>query len=110
MTTLTETAPAASRPVRRAAAPGTRDAAASVPFPKPSAKALERALQERISGEVRFSDGDRALYATDGSNYRQVPIGVVIPRSIEDVIETVRLCHEHRAPFLSRGGGTIAST
>jgi FAD/FMN-containing dehydrogenase len=67
---------------------------------------LEAQLRERVSGEVRFDDGSRALYATDASNYRQVPIGVVIPRSVEDVIATVAVCREHKAPVVSRGGGT----
>ncbi len=48
----------------------------------------------------------RALYATDGSNYRQVPIGVVIPTNAEDVIQTVALCRRYHAPLLPRGGGT----
>ena len=48
------------------------------------AQALAVALQERVYGEVRFDDGSRALYATDGSNYRQTPIGVVIPRDLND--------------------------
>jgi FAD/FMN-containing dehydrogenase len=43
---------------------------------------LEAQLRERVSGEVRFDDASRALYAADASNYRQVPIGVVIPRSV----------------------------
>jgi FAD/FMN-containing dehydrogenase/Fe-S oxidoreductase len=77
-----------------------------VPFAPRQAAALERALKREIAGEVRFSDGDRALYSTDGSNYRQVPIGVVIPRSVDDVVSTMQLCREHGAPFLSRGGGT----
>jgi FAD/FMN-containing dehydrogenase len=47
---------------------------------------LERDLSAQISGEVRFDDGSRALYATDASNYRQVPIGVVIPKDVDDVI------------------------
>ena len=51
-----------------------------------------------LSGEVRFDAGSRALYATDGSNYRQVPIGVVIPRSIEDVVATVATCRRFGAP------------
>ena len=55
---------------------------------------------------MRFDDGSRALYATDGSNYRQVPIGVVIPESVDDVIATVAACRKHGAPVLSRGGGT----
>ena len=70
------------------------------------AAALEAALRRHLRGEVRFDSGSRALYATDGSNYRQVPIGVVIPRDKEDVIATVALCREHQAPLLARGGGT----
>jgi FAD/FMN-containing dehydrogenase/Fe-S oxidoreductase len=63
-------------------------------------------LRGRIAGEVRFSDGDRALYATDASNYRQVPIGVVLPRSADDIIATVATAREFGAPILMRGGGT----
>jgi FAD/FMN-containing dehydrogenase len=70
------------------------------------AAALEEALRYAVSGEVRFDAGSRALYATDGSNYRQVPIGVVIPTSKEDVIATVAACRRFGAPLLSRGGGT----
>ena len=69
-------------------------------------KKLEAELRHSLEGEVRFDSGSRALYATDGSNYRQVPIGVVIPRTVDDVINTVRLCHRYGAPVLSRGGGT----
>ena len=67
---------------------------------------LEAALRGHIRGEVRFSDGDRALYALDASNYRQIPIGVVIPKDNDDVIAAVSLCREHGAPLLCRGGGT----
>src|SRR5581483_4922831 len=67
---------------------------------------LEAALRERIRGEVRFDPGSRALYATDASNYRQAPIGVVIPRDLDDVIHAVAAAREHGAPVLSRGGGT----
>ncbi len=74
--------------------------------PDLDAQALADELQSKITGEVRFDAGSRALYATDGSNYRQVPIGVVIPRSIEDVVQTVEACRQHGAPVLSRGGGT----
>ena len=63
-------------------------------------------LQRTIAGEVRFDAGSRALYATDGSNYRQVPIGVVIPRDVDDIVATVEICRRHGAPMLSRGGGT----
>ncbi len=67
---------------------------------------LAAALRTQIRGEVRFDDGTRALYATDGSNYRQVPIGVVIPRDVDDVLAAVSLCREFGAPLLCRGGGT----
>ena len=68
--------------------------------------ALEAALRAGVEGEVRFDAGSRALYAADASNYRQVPIGVVIPKSREDVIQTVAACRKYGAPLLSRGGGT----
>jgi FAD/FMN-containing dehydrogenase/Fe-S oxidoreductase len=70
------------------------------------AKGLATRLKEKVKGEVRFDSGSRALYATDSSNYRQIPIGVVVPKTIEDVENTVSLCREFEAPILSRGGGT----
>ena len=72
----------------------------------PDVQALERALRAAVRGEVRFDEGSRALYATDASNYRQVPIGVVIPRDEADVLATVQACQRHHAPLLSRGAGT----
>jgi FAD/FMN-containing dehydrogenase/Fe-S oxidoreductase len=68
--------------------------------------ALAEALRRHVRGEVRFDSSSRALYATDGSNYRQVPIGVVLPRDADDVIAAVSLAHEYGAPLLCRGGGT----
>src|SRR3954454_21860328 len=50
---------------------------------------LERALNDAVDGEVRFDAGTRAAYSTDGSNYRQVPIGVVVPRTVEAAVEAV---------------------
>ena len=67
---------------------------------------LERDLRETVRGEVRFDEGSRALYTSDASNYRQIPIGVVIPRDAEDVVETVAICRRYGAPILARGGGT----
>ena len=69
-------------------------------------RALQRDLAARVDGEVRFDPGTRGAYATDGSNYRQVPIGVVVPRSVAAGAEAVAVCAEHGAPVLSRGGGT----
>lgn len=69
-------------------------------------KLLERELRRTTQCEVRFDEGSRALYATDGSNYRQTPIGVVLPKTEKDIIETVALCKKYHLPVLSRGGGT----
>src|SRR6202040_2070801 len=70
------------------------------------ASGLAQSLRASIQGDVRFDNGMRALYATDGSNYRQVPIGIVLPRDVDDVLATVSLCRESGAPLLCRGGGT----
>ncbi len=67
---------------------------------------LERRLRATVRGEVRFDAGSRALYATDASNYRQVPIGLVVPLDAEDVEATIAACREFDAPVLSRGAGT----
>ena len=69
-------------------------------------RALEEDLRSAKAGEVRFSDGDRALYAADASNYRQVPIGVVVPREVSDLVAAVEVCRAHDVPILPRGGGT----
>ncbi len=63
-------------------------------------------LRETVRGEVRFDEASRALYATDASNYRQVPIGLVVPLDADDVVAAVAACRESGAPVLSRGGGT----
>jgi FAD/FMN-containing dehydrogenase/Fe-S oxidoreductase len=70
------------------------------------AEALAEELQARLAGEVRFDAGSRALYATDASNYRHVPIGVVIPRSLEDVTTALEICRRAGAPVLPRGAAT----
>lgn len=67
---------------------------------------LEAELRKNIEGEVRFDAGSRGMYAVDASNYRQVPIGLVIPRSIDDVVNTVAACRKNGVAVLSRGGGT----
>ena len=67
---------------------------------------LEARLRATVRGEVRFDAASRALYATDASNYRQLPIGVVLPRDVDDVIAAVEACREFGAAVLSRGGGT----
>jgi FAD/FMN-containing dehydrogenase/Fe-S oxidoreductase len=68
--------------------------------------ALEADLRGQVDGEVRFDGGSRGVYTTDASNYRQVPIAVVVPRTVEAGVVAVAVCREHGAPLLSRGGGT----
>lgn len=67
---------------------------------------LAAELEATTQAEVRFDEGSRTAYSTDGSNYRHVPIGVVVPRTLDDVIATVALCHRFELPITSRGGGT----
>src|SRR5262252_9457694 len=67
---------------------------------------LADALRGRTRGDVRFDAGSRALYATDASNYRQVPIGVFVPRDGDDVIRAFEVCRARGVPITSRGGGT----
>ncbi|MEU6190439.1 FAD-binding oxidoreductase [Nocardia sp. NPDC047038] len=69
-------------------------------------EALRAELTERIYGEVRFDSGSRATYSTDASNYRAVPLGVVVPRTPEDAAMAVAVCRAHDVPVVSRGGGT----
>jgi FAD/FMN-containing dehydrogenase len=68
--------------------------------------ALRRALESEIEGEVRFDRVSRALYATDASVYQIEPIGVVLPKSRDDLARIVRLCARFRCPLTMRGGGT----
>ena len=67
---------------------------------------LEKELQKTVKGEVRFDRGSRALYAADASNYRQIPIGLVVPRDDSDVLACVVACEKYGAPVLPRGAGT----
>src|SRR6267154_1060186 len=67
---------------------------------------LEKELKQVIKGEVRFDRGSRALYATDASNYRQIPIGLVVPHNDADVVAAVAACRKYGAPVLARGAGT----
>ncbi|GAB2916440.1 FAD-binding and (Fe-S)-binding domain-containing protein [Paraburkholderia jirisanensis] len=68
--------------------------------------ALQVDLTSQLRGEVRFDRASQAIYASDASNYRQVPIGVVIPKDVDDLVSAVALCARHDVPVLARGGGT----
>ncbi len=67
---------------------------------------LKRDLRAEVDGEVRFDAGTRGAYSTDASNFRQVPLGVVVPRTVDGAVAAVAVCRRHGAPVLSRGGGT----
>lgn len=67
---------------------------------------LEAKLKATLRGEVLFDLGSRALYATDASNYRQLPVGVVLPRDATDVEAALAACRSTGAAVLPRGAGT----
>ena len=71
-----------------------------------TAATLEAELRSRIQGEVRFDRVSRMLYSTDASNYQIDPIGVVVPKSQDDVIGAISLAASHGVPILPRGGGS----
>ena len=67
---------------------------------------LAEELGRRVSGEVRFDTFSRVLYSTDASIYQMEPVGVVIPRSVEDVLAVMEIARDNRVPVLPRAGGT----
>jgi FAD/FMN-containing dehydrogenase/Fe-S oxidoreductase len=72
-------------------------------------KVLHDDLKRSLKDAVHFDAGHRAAYSSDASNYRQVPIGVVVPRTMDEVVTAVEICRKHDAPILMRGGGTSQS-
>ncbi|HET8599122.1 MAG TPA: FAD-linked oxidase C-terminal domain-containing protein [Segeticoccus sp.] len=89
--------------------PDARFSTRMVAVDEVNVKGLEAHLKRHVKGEVRFDEGTKAMYANDSSNFRQVPIGVVVPKTLDDVVETIKACHRYGAPVLSRGGGTSLS-
>jgi FAD/FMN-containing dehydrogenase/Fe-S oxidoreductase len=71
-----------------------------------SRRALERDLRANIRGDVLFDGATRGIYATDSSNYRQIPLGVVYPLDEDDVVRAAKICARYGAPLLGRGAGT----
>ena len=67
---------------------------------------LARSLRAALTGDVQFDRASRAMHATDASVYQIIPLGVVTPRSRNDVVEVVRVCREHGVSITARGGGT----
>ena len=71
-----------------------------------TSRVLQAELKARINGEVRFDRTSRMLYSTDASNYQIEPVGVVIPKSMDDAIGAIELAASHGVPILPRGGGS----
>src|SRR5438270_6595553 len=63
-------------------------------------------LEQAIAGDVRFDAVSRALYSTDASVYQIEPLGVVVPRTRDDVVRTVEIAGRHGVSITARGGGT----
>jgi FAD/FMN-containing dehydrogenase/Fe-S oxidoreductase len=82
-------------------------------LPSPTTAAARNRLHERLSaetrGEVRFDRGTRLLYATDASLYQVEPVGVFVPRAVDDLTAAVRIAAELGVPVLPRGGATSLS-
>ncbi|WP_017546246.1 FAD-binding and (Fe-S)-binding domain-containing protein [Nocardiopsis prasina] len=75
-------------------------------IPHPDLPALRRDLEEGVRGTVALDAGTLALYTSDASNYRRVPLAVVIPETVDDCVAAVRACAAHGVPIIPRGGGT----
>ena len=75
-------------------------------LPSRTTEGLRLDLQNQIQGEVRFDRVSRSLYSTDASVYQIEPLGVVVPRSREDVVRTVQIAARHACSITARGGGT----
>ena len=72
-------------------------------------ESLVRYLRRHVAGEVRFDDTSRRLYATDASHYQVQPLGVVVPRTTDDLAVTVQIAAELGVPITARGAGTSLS-
>ncbi len=67
---------------------------------------LQQELKRKILGDVLFDDVSRLIYSTDASLYQMKPLGVVLPRSRQELVQAVRTVAKYRVPILPRGGGT----
>ena len=71
-----------------------------------SSSALARKLSQEIQGECLFDDFSRGRYSTDASIYQLMPIGVVVPKHIDDVEAAIKIARDEVIPVLPRGSGT----
>ena len=70
------------------------------------AEPLEKRLRRRVRGDVRYDKLSRTIYATDASIYEIVPVGVVLPKSVDDVVAVIDECRAEGTPIIPRGAGT----
>jgi len=71
-----------------------------------SVQSLAQDLRGLVEGDVLEKDWERAMYATDASSYEIMPLCVVLPKSVEDIIRVVKYAHEKKVPIIARGGGS----
>ena len=83
----------------------TADGRRPTPY-RPPQSASRSTCSTRSGARCASMPAAGPLYSTDASNYRQVPIGVVVPRDAEDVVAAIEVCRAHDVPIVSRGGGT----
>src|ERR1700749_3851486 len=90
---------------------GTLDAPAGPPLgtvlpPNDICELLARRLAAETRGTVLFDAPSRGRYATDASIYQIMPVGVLVPRTAEDIATALGVGRELKVPVLARGGGT----
>src|ERR1041385_2020960 len=74
------------------------------------AGALEKELHAAVRGEVRFGGADRGMYASDASNYRMIPLGVILPRDAQDVVAAVAGCSPEKPLITSTSSRSSLTT
>ncbi|MFI5012960.1 MAG: FAD-binding and (Fe-S)-binding domain-containing protein [Hyphomicrobiales bacterium] len=67
---------------------------------------LERRLRREVSGEVLFDRFSRGRYATDASHYQMMPLGVVVPKSMDEALRALAAARDEGVAVTPRGGGT----
>ena len=67
---------------------------------------IAKEIQGRVRGTVLFDDFSRGRYSTDSSLYQITPVGVVVPRDTNDVLELMNYSQKNNIPLLARGGGS----
>jgi FAD/FMN-containing dehydrogenase/Fe-S oxidoreductase len=68
--------------------------------------ALGARLAREVDAEILFDAASRGRYSTDASIYQVIPVGVVIPRTVEAAIAAMQIAAEEGVAILPRGAGT----